>query len=235
MNGRHSHRVSLVASWIATGYLLVRFAPDPARLRSELAAPHAWCDRVGSDAALAALAGALLWLAALWLAAGLAATLLGVLPGPAGGLARAIAGRTVPAALRRAILAAAGASLVISPLTCTPAVAAGGIASQPTIASQPAPGWPADPPAPSWPLDPAEPARPAEPAEPVIVRPGQSLWTITADQLGPRATNSQISLEWPYWYRANRAAIGADPNLLRPGTELIAPSGRTGSASSMGG
>jgi resuscitation-promoting factor RpfA len=57
----------------------------------------------------------------------------------------------------------------------------------------------------------------------VTVVPGDSLWTIAADALGPAASEQRIAVAWPYWYRANRSAIGRDPGLIRPGTELVAP------------
>ncbi|MFL6162788.1 MAG: LysM peptidoglycan-binding domain-containing protein [Jatrophihabitantaceae bacterium] len=72
---------------------------------------------------------------------------------------------------------------------------------------------------PALPLDP----EPAQPAGSVLVRPGDSLWLITAQRLGPAASESQIAVGWPYWYRKNRPVIGRDPNLLRPGELLSAP------------
>jgi hypothetical protein len=57
-----------------------------------------------------------------------------------------------------------------------------------------------------------------------VVRRGDALWDIAARHLGPDATAADIAREWPRWYAANRAVIGADPNLLRPGELLHAPS-----------
>jgi nucleoid-associated protein YgaU len=57
----------------------------------------------------------------------------------------------------------------------------------------------------------------------VLVKPGDSLWLITAQRLGPTATDGQIAVGWPYWYRRNRPVIGRDPNLLRPGQRLAVP------------
>ena len=75
--------------------------------------------------------------------------------------------------------------------------------------------------APVSPLDP-------QPSGTVLVRPGDSLWRITADRLGPSATEQQIAIDWPYWYRANRRLIGPDADLLRPGERLTAPTGEKG-------
>jgi hypothetical protein len=56
------------------------------------------------------------------------------------------------------------------------------------------------------------------------VRRGDALWDITARHLGPHATATEIARAWPRWYSANRAVIGADPDLLIPGEVLYAPS-----------
>jgi nucleoid-associated protein YgaU len=58
---------------------------------------------------------------------------------------------------------------------------------------------------------------------PVVVRRGDTLWTIAARQLGPDATDAEIAEQWPRWWRANRTRIGDDPDLLLPGQVLEAP------------
>jgi hypothetical protein len=55
-----------------------------------------------------------------------------------------------------------------------------------------------------------------------VVHRGDTLWDIAARHLGPRATAVDISRAWPAWYNANRAVIGPDPSLIRPG-ELLSP------------
>ncbi|CCH75520.1 conserved membrane hypothetical protein [Nostocoides australiense Ben110] len=60
--------------------------------------------------------------------------------------------------------------------------------------------------------------------EEVVVRRGECLWDIVARRLGPSASAAQIDAEWPRWYAANRARIGADPDLIRPGLRLVVPS-----------
>lgn len=57
----------------------------------------------------------------------------------------------------------------------------------------------------------------------VVVRRGDTLWAIAERHLGPGATAAEIATEWPRWYAANRAVIGADPDLLRPGQRLQPP------------
>jgi nucleoid-associated protein YgaU len=61
-----------------------------------------------------------------------------------------------------------------------------------------------------------------------VVRPGDSLWSISAASLKSRTaaqttSHDDIARAWPRWYAANRAVIGADPDLLRPGQHLQSP------------
>ena len=108
----------------------------------------------------------------------------------------------------------------------------------------PAPGWSALP-APGWrPTTPrgapalvqAAPAvhlvtgtgsRSGTPDDEVVVRRGDTLWHLAARALGPSAAAAEIAAEWPRWWRANRDVIGADPDLLVPGTRLRAPAPAT--------
>ncbi len=64
---------------------------------------------------------------------------------------------------------------------------------------------------------------PVRPAGTVVVRPGDSLWTIAARELGPRASQVAIDRRWPHWYAANADRIGPDPGLIRPGLHLQTP------------
>lgn len=57
----------------------------------------------------------------------------------------------------------------------------------------------------------------------VVVKRGDSLWSIVAAALGPYSTDVDVAEAWPGWYRANRETIGADPNLILPGQVLHAP------------
>jgi len=57
----------------------------------------------------------------------------------------------------------------------------------------------------------------------VVVRPGDSLWTIAARRLGRRATPAAVAASWPGWWTANRSVIGPDPDLIHPGQRLMPP------------
>lgn len=56
-----------------------------------------------------------------------------------------------------------------------------------------------------------------------VVAEGDSLWSLTREHLPVGASDARIAVTWPRWYAANREVIGADPNLLIPGTVLQAP------------
>lgn len=56
-----------------------------------------------------------------------------------------------------------------------------------------------------------------------VVRRGDTLWSIAARHLGTDATAADVVRDWPRWYAANRAVIGADPALIKPGMVLAPP------------
>ncbi|GLY28421.1 hypothetical protein Kisp02_17860 [Kineosporia sp. NBRC 101731] len=57
----------------------------------------------------------------------------------------------------------------------------------------------------------------------VVVKRGDTLWSIAAQHLGPGANDVDIAHEWPRWYQVNRHLIGADPHKLLPGERLRSP------------
>lgn len=85
----------------------------------------------------------------------------------------------------------------------------------------------------AWLSDVARPAQvKAKPASPrpdaVRVQPGDTLWGLAEASLPDAATPEQIDRRWRDLYRANRDAIGADPDLIRPGQRLLLPHLRSG-------
>lgn len=202
-----------------------------------LAARH-WIAAVGPDRALAELAAAGLWLACCWLAVGLLAAAAEALPGRVGTGARRVAGALLPGAVHRLVAGSVGLGVLLAPVAAcagptTPAAPAPSTAS----ASLLPPTWPTDRPTvapPVWPTEhvtrpPVRTTAPATPrpaaAQQVTVRPGDSLWRIAAQRLGPGATAAEIDREWPRWYTGNRTVIGADPDIIRPGQVLRPPAG----------
>ncbi|GIG39665.1 LysM peptidoglycan-binding domain-containing protein [Cellulomonas phragmiteti] len=77
----------------------------------------------------------------------------------------------------------------------------------------------------------APPSAPVSaPTGTVTVRPGDTLWGLAARALGPDASDAAIAAEWPRWYAANAATIGADPDVLQPGQVLTVPTTTDGGA-----
>ena len=57
----------------------------------------------------------------------------------------------------------------------------------------------------------------------VAVRPGDSLWTISEERLGPDATPQRILEGTEQIYALNRSWIGPDPSVIFVGQELLVP------------
>lgn len=189
----------------------------------------------------------------LWWALALACAVLGAIAEHRGRSRLAsVLGQWSPGFMRRLVIVVMGMNLISFPLAANaaPHTASGGTGlpgdwSQGTsLVTAPrvqGPQGPVDPvwePSVMWkPPVPAVDAAPVVPPParsdpragrgsaqtPVIVRPGDSLWTIAAHELGPFATDFDIAQAWPLWYRANRAAIGPDPNVLAVGLSLHFP------------
>lgn len=68
-----------------------------------------------------------------------------------------------------------------------------------------------------------EPNNESAASKTVAVAEGDSLWSISEDQLGEGATPAEILSYVDELYRANRDAVGDDPNLIFPGQALTLP------------
>lgn len=151
-----------------------------------------------------------------------------------------LAVRAAPSVLRAAVATALGAGLglagtgtalaqdVSAPSAAVPGAAVTALTWAPTTDDGPPLSWVASDPAPAagHPATPGAEGTPGAAAAPrrtVVVAPGDSLWRIAAATLPPTADDATIAAAWPDWYDANRAVIGADPDLIRPGQALQAP------------
>jgi hypothetical protein len=69
------------------------------------------------------------------------------------------------------------------------------------------------------------PSRPTDdtPVRTIRVRPGDSLWTITATSAPPGTPDAAIAADVSALYATNREVIGPDPDLIYPGTTLTFP------------
>jgi nucleoid-associated protein YgaU len=232
--------------------------PDWRSIAAGTRAPGDWIERAGADTVVSTLAATAMWLVSAWLGLALLAVLTGSLPGTAGAIARTLANVAVPATLHRAIAGILGLGILATPAAAlaSPVPSPTSSASSVSAASTsplPAPSWPAasagNPQptvaSPRWPTN-AEPVprpesgtpppvarddrrKPPAANESVVVRPGDSLWMIAATRLGRPPSDDQVAGAWPRWYAANRAEIGSDPNLIRPGQLLHAPRPAEGS------
>ncbi len=57
----------------------------------------------------------------------------------------------------------------------------------------------------------------------VVVRPGDSLWSISSERLGPNASPQQIANGVEQIYALNQNRIGGDPNLIFAGQKFLLP------------
>lgn len=100
----------------------------------------------------------------------------------------------------------------------------------PAFAPLPDPGWVPEPPTVRPQPDLSVLARAprattSEDGREVVVRRGDSLWSIAARHLGPDASDAEVARAWPAWFAANRDVVGDDPDVLRPGQLLRVPEG----------
>ena len=198
---------------------------------------------------MAGLGGALL---SLWLGVGLTLSALSALPGALGHLCRRLAARIAPVAVRKVVAFVLGTTLTAALIPGTAVAdsshengraavvaaaayevgAAGRAHNAVNGVRLAAPDasfrFVSDPPhvmtsmdaapPPQWSTDTRE-----SPQEGVVVLRGDTLWSIAARHLGPGATAAEITVEWHRWLSANRDVIGADPDLILPGQELLPP------------
>ena len=57
----------------------------------------------------------------------------------------------------------------------------------------------------------------------VVVRRGDTLWSVAERHLGPGATAAQVNYEWPRWFAANRPVLTRGPDHLVAGMRLRPP------------
>ena len=129
----------------------------------------------------------------------------------------------VPAPVRRLLLRACGVAVaggLAGGLALTPAGATPGSLERERPTPAATPSAPAAPSAFSAPA-----SAPADRV--VVVRPGDSLWRIAEAELlrrtGRAASVADVAALWPRIHAANRALVGPDPDLVRPGVPLTMP------------
>jgi hypothetical protein len=161
-----------------------------------------------------------------WLMLGALCVLLGQASCAGDGTARRGVGIGVPRFWRVAVLAAVGTGLLTGPGVATAAVP-----------SQPHPDSP-----PFGTLSVLDGLRLPDRASgawhrtspAVVVSRGDCLWSLVASRLPATATESSIVRHTRRWYVTNADVIGADPDLLLPGTRLHAPGSPIGTTGTTG-
>ena len=208
-------------SAVALGALGCWLLPDLAAARATLASAGL-AGRSFDEVLVWLCEAALLVLAAwLWVVTGVVA----------GDAARGRDGhrRGVPHRVRRLVLAACGAALVGGLATPSYAGPADADRERPTVAGLPLPDRATVTMHVSRLMAretrAAGRARPASPPAPhtVVVRPGDTLWSLAGQTLAPGAPDAAIAQRWQRIYAVNRSVIGADPDLLQPDQRLRLP------------
>lgn len=217
-----------IAAWLCVGTALEVLSHVPGRVGR---VAGQWADRLTPA-----------------LARRVAAFILGVGVGVAGGPSQAVAGsRTTPTVVS-ATTVSTGTAVQSAPAHTAPADPGFVPATSPGVAvptvdpgfsslvAPPAPGFAPAPVEPGFTptaprvrpqADPgligARPTAEGDPEREVVVHRGDSLWSIAARHLGPDASDAEIARAWPLWFESNRDRIGDDPGLILPGQVLRAP------------
>jgi hypothetical protein len=229
--------------WTAGGATL---APPPS---SSWSGAVRWYESVGPEVATLAVVRLAALAIALWLFLGTSLELVAsVIGGP---WARRLADLIAPRSLQRLVHGLAGLSLsaglaVVAPSAgilaeLGPGVAVAQQAEDPSPSSGTAtmrwldapgdlsPAVPEAVPAQPAPIAPLPTAAPVVPADQVVVGPGDSFWSIAADDLadvlGRPPQDSEIATHWRRLVEANRDRLvdPGNPDLLYAGQELVLP------------
>ncbi len=197
--------------------VLVALRPRWSFVADGLARPGRWLDVAGPDVAVAALCTALLWLAAAWIAVGLAAGLGSRLPGAVGRTCARCTQVVVPRVLLRVVIGTAGLGVLAAPAAQAAQAAPAGwtSAAHPTSSGVPSPTWPVTPSVqtpsastsvapPTWPASSTPTSTPTQlPAStpPCCKWP---TWTATPPSTARPSTRSQVRRGDSLWLLAAR-------------------------------
>lgn len=224
----------------AAAALLAWLTPGMSEMTEAVLAAQHTADTAGAEALLLAAVGLLAWGVWAWGATGLLLTAASALPGGLGATADVLTRVVLPGGARRAAALALGVGLgVAAPLAgaalVVPAPAAAADAAASSVPDWPASGDTGAGSFPDWPAaSDAEADHPAElvlpggqvTGEHVVLR-GDCLWDIAAahlaGRLGRPPTDGEIAASVDAWWSANKAVIGADPDVLLPGQVLRPP------------
>lgn len=206
--------LALRVTWRATG-------ADAMDLASAIRTRGPGEDPVMVDGLMREIASVVLLTSVGVLTAVLVLNLTATLLSKRGGRFRAFATRLSPVLCRRVVAACCGAGIAAPTLAGSPALADDGQRHACQVSC-------------SAPLarlgglrlpDLPTTAGPRPGADRVVVRRGDSLWSIAEQRLPTSATAADIQTLTRRLYALNRTVVGGDPDLIFPGTVLIAPEG----------
>jgi hypothetical protein len=160
--------------------------------------------RTPLDVALTEVARLALLGCALWMWAATSAVVVEVLRGSAA--RRSPPG--VPAGVRRVVLAACG--VVLAGAVAHPSYGAGPHGHRAASLS-------------GLPLPDRAVAGAVQGRRTVLVRPGDTLWSLAARDLPADSPDARIAARWHAIYAANRSLIGPDPDVIVPGVRVRLP------------
>jgi hypothetical protein len=169
----------------------------------------------------------------------LALRTLSLVPGSLGRLAGRVAFLLSPAVVRRTLDLLVGGTLLVqttlTPLPGVPPARSTGVVHSTTapsslsVRSAGRIGPETRPPSRllAAPLPPWLGGGPSKPRPGYTVEPDDTLWDIAAAHLAPTERSpANVDRYWRQIYRASRAAVGGDPDLILPGTHLEVPAFR---------
>jgi hypothetical protein len=219
---------ALVAVLLTTAGLLVLVAPFLAPLVSGGPVASAAAPAPDLEELLVLVCAVLLTVGWARLALGTSVCLVALLlrrpAGPATAWLRPTTARRLAAVLVGSSLGGLAAAPAFALPFPSPDVPDGPASSEPSAVALPLPGRPVGGRVAS--SSTASTPRAAAAGRIVVVRPGDSLWSLAAAHLlarGRSDSGQAVDAAWRRLYAANRAVIGPDPHLIRPGARLDLP------------
>jgi hypothetical protein len=210
-----------VAAMTGAALGLLLLTPDVTAALRDVAGPQHTVDTRGAEALLVSATGLLAWGVWAWGALGLVLTAGTAVPGVLGASFRVLAGLLLPSTARQAAAVALGLGLAAPVLLGGSPVSPAPGHDRPVLAAArtalDVPDWPLDDAGrvPDWPSGAAH-----------LVVSGDCLWDIAEDRLttaGGPPGDAEVATAVQGWWSANRAVIGPDPDLIRPGQVLRPP------------
>jgi hypothetical protein len=214
---RHIHRCVLVWATGSAAFAGAVLTAGPRAVEAGTAARTVTFDLLPLDRALSDSAAAVAVGCAVWGWFVMTVTVVEAARGADAAVRRLGAGCRAPHGVRRLVLLGCGAAILS---TTSPAALADEGAPGPAQGAALLSGLPLPDRAVAPTRSTAAPSRTGPRPRTVVVSPGDTLWSIAAEELPAGASDQRITTRWHVVYAANRALIGPDPDVIRPGQRL---------------